>query len=141
MDQIKYNFPKSYDLARLPRLSVVTPSYNQGRFIEETIRSVLLQDYPNLEFIIIDGGSTDNTIEVIKKYETWLAYWVSESDRGQSHAINKGIIKATGEILFWLNSDDVVLPGAFKKIAGVFSDNPEIKMVIGQAKVIDAQGD
>lgn len=123
-----------------PKISVVTPSFNQGQFIEETIRSVLLQSYPNLELIIIDGGSTDNTQEIIKKYETWIKYWVSEPDRGQSHAINKGIGKATGEILFWLNSDDLVLPGTFALVAQVFSDNPETKMVIGQAKVINNEG-
>jgi glycosyltransferase involved in cell wall biosynthesis len=93
-----------------PRITIVTPSYNQGLFIEETIRSVLLQDYPNLEYIIIDGGSTDNSTEIIKKYETWLKYWVSEPDRGQSHAINKGFAHGTGEILAWLNSDDIYLP-------------------------------
>ena len=122
-----------------PKISVVTPSYNQAQFIEETIRSVLLQGYPNLEFIIIDGSSTDNTLEIIKKYEPWITYWVSEPDRGQSHAINKGIVKATGAILFWLNSDDLVLPGAFERVAKNFMDNPETKMVIGQVKVIDAQ--
>jgi glycosyltransferase involved in cell wall biosynthesis len=97
-----------------PRVSIVTPSYNQGQFIEETIRSVLLQVYPNLEYIIIDGGSTDNSVEVIKKYEPWLAYWVSEKDRGQSHAINKGFTRATGELAGWLNSDDIYFPGALK---------------------------
>jgi len=118
----------------------VTPSYNQGKFIEETIRSVLLQGYPNLEFIIIDGGSTDNTLEIIKKYEPWLSYWVSEPDRGQGHAINKGIKKATGEILFWLNSDDIVLPGAFRIVAKAFKANPKVSIVSGQAQVIDEKG-
>ena len=121
-----------------PKISVVTPSYNQGQFIEETIRSVLLQGYPNLEFIIIDGGSTDNTLEIIKKYEPWLAYWVSESDRGQSNAINKGINKASGKILFWLNSDDLCLLGAFHRIAGVFVAHPELRLVCGQARIIDS---
>src|SRR5215831_2991084 len=86
-----------------PRVSVVTPSYNQGQFIEETIRSVLLQGYPDLEFIIIDGGSSDQTLDIIRKYARWLAYWISEKDRGQSDAINKGFSKSTGRILNWLN--------------------------------------
>lgn len=124
-----------------PKISVVIPSYNQGQFIEETIRSVLLQGYPNLEFIIIDGGSTDNTIEIIKKYESWISYWVSESDRGQSHAINKGITSATGDILFWLNSDDIVLPGAFTRVAYEFLKCPETRIVIGQARVINEKGE
>lgn len=124
-----------------PKISVIIPSYNQGQFIEETIRSVLLQHYPNLEFIIIDGGSTDKTIEIIKKYEPSLSYWVSEPDRGQSHAINKGIVRTTGDILFWLNSDDFVLPGAFFRIAGEFIDFPETRMVIGQARVINSKGE
>src|SRR5947207_6789592 len=100
-----------------PRISIVTPSFNQGQFIEETIRSVLLQGYPNLEYIIIDGGSTDNTVGVIKKYEPWLAYWVSEKDRGQCDAINKGFARATGDIFAWLCSDDVYAPGALRRIA------------------------
>lgn len=94
-----------------PRISVVTPSLNQVKFIEQTIRSVIMQGYPNLEYIIIDGGSTDGSVEIIRKYENHLAYWVSEPDRGQSHAINKGFSRATGEILCWLNSDDYYFPG------------------------------
>lgn len=100
-----------------PRISIVTPSYNQGQFIEETIRSVLLQGYPNLEYIIIDGGSTDNSVEIIKKYEPWLAYWVSEKDDGQTFAIQKGMEVTNGEILNWLNSDDYLLPGALHSVA------------------------
>jgi glycosyltransferase involved in cell wall biosynthesis len=123
-----------------PRISIVTPSYNQGQFIEETIRSVLLQGYPNLEFIIIDGGSMDKTIEVIKKYEPWLASWVSEPDRGQSHAINKGIQRATGDILFWLNSDDLCLPDAFRSVAEAFQAHPGVALVTGQARQVDQQG-
>ena len=100
-----------------PKISIITPSYNQGKFIEETITSVLGQGYPNLEYIIIDGGSTDETIEVIKKYADKLKYWVSEKDNGQSHAINKGFALATGDIIGWLNSDDMYLPGALAHVA------------------------
>jgi glycosyltransferase involved in cell wall biosynthesis len=100
-----------------PRISIVTPSLNQGLFIEETIRSVLLQGYPDLEYIVIDGGSTDDSVEIIKKYERWLTFWVSERDRGQSHAVNKGFSKASGEIYSWLNSDDYLMPNALRNIA------------------------
>lgn len=107
-----------------PRMTVVTPSYQQGNFIEETIRSVLLQGYPNLEYFVIDGGSTDETVEIIRKYEPWLAGWVSEKDRGQSHAINKGFARATGNALAWLNSDDIYLPGAmFEAVRGLERTN------------------
>lgn len=92
-----------------PRITIVTPSYNYGRFIEETIRSVLLQSYPNLEYIIIDGGSTDNTVEIIKKYDKYITYWISEADQGQTDAINKGYQKGTGNIFSWLNADDSYL--------------------------------
>lgn len=102
---------------RWPKFSVVTPSYNQGEFLEETVRSVLLQGYPNLEYIVIDGGSTDNSVEIIKKYERWLAYWVSEKDKGQSEAVNKGFKRATGEIIGWLNSDDYYEKDIFGCIA------------------------
>lgn len=100
-----------------PRISIVTPSYNQGQFIEETIRSVLLQGYTNLEYIIIDGGSTDGSVEIIKKYEPWLSYWVSEKDRGQSHAINKGFERSSGDIMVWLNSDDIYFPAVLSLVA------------------------
>lgn len=100
-----------------PKISLVTPSYNQARFIEQTIHSVLLQGYPDLEYVIMDGGSTDGSVEIIKKYEKWLTYWVSEPDRGQSHAINKGLSKATGEIYSWLNSDDYLWENALRNIA------------------------
>lgn len=106
-----------------PKITVLTPNYNYGHYLEETIRSVLLQGYPNLEYIIIDGGSTDNSIEVIKKYEPWLTYWVSEPDRGQTHAINKGLEKATGEIFNWINSDDILMPGALFAIAKGMQDS------------------
>ena len=100
-----------------PRISIVTPSYNQGQYIEETIRSILLQGYPNLEYLIYDGGSTDGAIEVIRKYERWLDFWISEPDRGQADAINKGFRRATGTLLQWINSDDVLAPGALARVA------------------------
>lgn len=100
-----------------PAISIVTPSYNQGHFLEQTILSVIGQNYPRLEYIIIDGGSTDNSAAIIKKYEEKLHYWISEKDNGQSHAINKGFGKAGGDILMWLNSDDLLLPGVLHYIA------------------------
>lgn len=123
-----------------PKFTVVTPTYNQGQFIEKTIDSVLSQGYPNLEFIIIDGGSQDNTVEVIKKYEHHLAYWVSEPDRGQSHAINKGMAKATGDYLTWLNSDDWYLPGALQHMSEVLSANPDAGMVVGTGHMVNQAG-
>ena len=119
-----------------PKISIVTPSYNQGKFIEETIISVLGQNYPNLEYIIIDGGSKDNTIDIIKKYEPHLAYWVSEKDNGQSEAINKGFKKATGDIVAWLNSDDVLLPGALQQVAKAVTTGG-YDLVNGQTVIID----
>jgi glycosyltransferase involved in cell wall biosynthesis len=125
---------------KLLLISVVTPSYNQAQFLEETILSVLNQDYPYLEYIIIDGGSSDGSVDIVRKYEERLAYWVSEPDRGQSHALNKGIGRATGDILFWLNADDICLPGAFSKVAEAFSQQPPPRIVIGQAYIIDHEG-
>ncbi|MBD2001069.1 glycosyltransferase [Leptolyngbya sp. FACHB-541] len=125
----------------LPRISIITPSYNQGHFIEETIRSVLDQNYPNLEYIIIDGGSTDNTIEIIKKYESRITYWVSETDRGQTHAINKGITKATGGILAYLNSDDYYLPGTLFKVAEHFRQFPKTDLLHGRCRYVNEQGE
>lgn len=120
-----------------PRVSIVTPSYNQGEFIEETIRSVLLQGYPNLEYMLIDGGSTDGSVEIIRKYEPWLAYWVSEPDRGQSHAINKGLQRSAGEILAWLNSDDTYVPGAVARAAGYLQDHPDVGLVYGDCHMVN----
>ena len=123
-----------------PKISIVTPSYNQGRFIEECIRSVLLQGYPNLEYIIIDGGSTDETIDVIKKYEPWLAYWESEPDRGQSHAINKGLLKSTGRLFNWHNSDDVLTPNSLATTAAAMVKYPQAGYAHGYRIIIDDKG-
>ena len=123
-----------------PKISIVTPSYNQGRYVEETIRSVLAQNYPNLEYIIMDGGSTDNSVAIIKKYEPRLAYWVSEKDKGQADAIHRGFERATGEIIGWLNSDDYLLPGALKKVGKRFSAMPDLEFLVGGGIVVDDQG-
>lgn len=123
-----------------PRVSIVTPSYNQGQFLEETIRSVLLQGYPDLEYIIIDGGSTDESVEVIRGYEPWLAYSVSEPDGGQSEALNKGFAHTTGAILGWLNSDDRFRPGAIKLAAKALAANSHAGVVYGDCTLIDETG-
>jgi glycosyltransferase involved in cell wall biosynthesis len=127
------------DGAPWPRISIVTSSYNQGQFIEETIRSVLLQGYPNLEYIIIDGGSTDESAEVIRKYEPWLAYWVSEPDKGQADAINKGFAQATGSLIGWMNSDDLFTPSALCRLAEEHSQHPE-KILAGPVIDFDERG-
>ena len=108
---------------KYPKISIVTPSFNQGQYLEETILSVISQNYPNLEYIIIDGGSTDNSVKIIKNYEKHLAYWVSEPDMGQSDAINKGLSKCTGEFFNWLNSDDCLLPGSLHKLGQTIKGN------------------
>lgn len=118
--------PVLFDGQALPRITVVTPSFNQGQFIEQTIRSVLMQGYPNLEYMIFDGGSSDGSVETIRKYENHLAYWQSEPDRGQSHAINKGFKRSTGQIICWLNSDDYFLPDTLKTVAESLADGTGI---------------
>jgi len=115
---------------QLPRISIITPSFNQGQFIEETILSVINQNYPNLEYIIIDGGSSDNSVEIIRKYEKKLKYWVSEPDKGQSDAINKGAVFATGDLIAWINSDDMYLPDTFQIVAQAYSPWQN-RMIIG----------
>jgi glycosyltransferase involved in cell wall biosynthesis len=120
-----------------PKITVVTPSLNQARYLECTMRSVLLQGYPNLEYIVIDGGSTDGSVEIIRKYEKWLTYWVSEKDRGQSHAINKGFARATGEILGWLNSDDFFASHAFDILMGLRRRHPDAVGWVGACQAVD----
>ncbi len=114
-----------------PTLTVITPSYNQGRFLQETIDSVLSQGITDLEYIIVDGGSTDESVEVIKRHERHLAWWVSEKDRGQSHAINKGIARANGTWLAYLNSDDVYLPGALQSLLDALRAKPTARWIAG----------
>jgi glycosyltransferase involved in cell wall biosynthesis len=124
----------------LPRVTIVTPSYNQAEYLEKTILSVLNQDYPDIEYIIIDGGSTDGSVDIIKKFQHRLAYWVSEPDRGQSDAVNKGFKHATGRIFNWLNSDDLLMPSAVKIAVYYLMNNSDVGMVYGDRATIDEKG-
>lgn len=120
-----------------PKISIITPSYNQVEFLERTIKSVLDQNYPNLEYIIIDGGSTDGSVDIIKKYADRLAYWVSEADQGQTNAINKGLQIATGDWVAWQNSDDIFYPGSFASLAAASERCPDADLIIGDINLID----
>lgn len=120
-----------------PKISIVTPSYNQAPYLEETMLSVITQEYPALEYIVIDGGSTDHSREIIKKYEKHLCYWESKPDRGQSDAIKRGFQLATGSIIAWLNSDDFYEPGVLQYIAEIFMNEPEVGLVCGDRFVVD----
>lgn len=113
------------------KISIVTPSLNQAAFLEETIQSVINQHYPNLEYVVIDGGSTDGSVEIIKKYKKNLKYWVSEIDRGHGDALNKGFSHTTGEIMAWINSDDKYTPWAFKTVAEIFARHPDVMWITG----------
>ncbi len=128
------------EIQRWPRISVITPSYNQGQFLEECIASVFQQKYPELEFIIIDGGSTDESVRIIKQNEARLACWCSEPDEGQAAAINKGLRMATGELVAWLNADDFYLPGALTNVAQAYRDNPDASFYFGNGLRVDEQG-
>lgn len=127
-------------LSDVPRITVVTPSFNQALYLEATIRSVLDQNYPNLEYIVIDGGSTDGSTDILHRYSDYLTYWVSEKDQGQTDAINKGMARATGELRAYLNSDDVYLPGALERVAHAYREDPEADLIHGDCRVIDENG-
>ena len=123
-----------------PLISIITPSFNQAAFIEETLQSVLTQDYPAIEYIVIDGGSDDGSVAIIERYADQLAYWVSEADKGQADAINKGFARATGKYVAWLNSDDVYLPGAISSAVAALEKNPEVAFVYGNDRSVDGDG-
>jgi glycosyltransferase involved in cell wall biosynthesis len=124
----------------LPKISIVTPSFNQGDFLEETIRSVLEQDYPDLEYIIMDGGSTDRSVDIIRKYADRIAFWVSEPDAGQSDALRKGFSRATGEVFGWLNSDDTLAPGTLRRVGKFFAAHPDVDLTYGNMYLVDPSG-
>jgi len=117
---------------QLPRISIVTPSFNQGKYLEETIKSIIDQNYPNLEYIVMDGGSTDNSLDILKKYQNYLTYWESHPDNGQADAIHRGFTHATGDILCYINSDDYFLPDALWEVARTYINNPSLKWMAGE---------
>jgi len=124
-----------------PLVSIVTPSFNQARFLKETIQSVIQQDYPHIEYLIVDGGSTDGSLDIIQSHSKQIAWWISEPDLGQTDAINKGFSHANGQIFAWLNSDDTYLPQAISQAVDYLQANPEIGMVYGNANLIDEKGE
>jgi glycosyltransferase involved in cell wall biosynthesis len=123
-------------MSALPSISIVVPNFNGGATIGKTLQSLVDQGYPRLEIIVVDGGSTDNSVEVIRLYEKHIAWWVSEKDRGQSHAINKGFARCTGEIVNWLCSDDTLEPGALHTVGRAFAESPDIDVVVGDCRVV-----
>ncbi|MGR9107477.1 MAG: glycosyltransferase family 2 protein [Gammaproteobacteria bacterium] len=137
---MRIDTPASGKNTSLPKVSIITPSYNQVRFLEQTILSVLHQNYPNIEYIVIDGGSTDGSVEIIKKYENHIDYWISEPDGGQSQAINKGMLQATGDIVAWLNSDDLYFPNAVSQAVEEFRRKPDLALFYGNCVFIDEHG-
>lgn len=127
-------------MSQWPRITIVTPSYNQGFFLEETIRSIIFQGYDNLEYFVIDGGSSDNSVNIIQKYSEKIDWWVSEKDNGQTDAINKGFARATGELLCWINSDDVLLPGCLHAVAHCYSKQRQPDLIHTNYVYIDHNG-
>jgi glycosyltransferase involved in cell wall biosynthesis len=125
----------------IPKISIITPSFNQGTFIEQTITSILDQNYANLEYVIIDGGSTDNTVEIIKKYNKHITYWISEKDNGQSHAINKGIRLISGEYFNWINSDDYLEKGSLKAISEIIEKEQNVLAICGYCRLFSEEND
>jgi glycosyltransferase involved in cell wall biosynthesis len=123
-----------------PLVTIVTPSYNQAPYLEAAMRSVLEQDYPHIEYIVIDGGSTDGSVEIIRKHAGRLAYWISEKDRGQTDALNKGLARANGDVLAWINSDDTYEPGAVREAVECMQQHPDMGLVYGDANFIDDDG-
>lgn len=128
-------------MKKLPTISIVTPSYNQGDYLEQTMKSVLDQQYPHFEYIVMDGGSTDNSVEIIKQYASQLTYWESHPDKGQTDAISRGFLKATGDILYYLNSDDILLPGALELVGQWFMSHPNEHWVTGGMFFIGSNND
>lgn len=127
-------------MTSFPLVSIITPSFNQARFLEKTITSVLEQDYPNIEYLVADGSSTDGSVDLIKKYANKLAWWVSEKDNGQAEAINKGLSRAKGEIVAWINSDDYYMPGAISSAVKALEAHPDCGMVFGDQRVVNETG-
>lgn len=122
------------------KTSIIVPSYNQGHFIKETLDSILSQNLPDFELIIIDGGSKDKSVSIIKDYEPYITYWVSEPDHGQSHAINKGFERCTGDIICWLNSDDLFMPDTLKEVSAIFESHPELDFILGETEMFNKNG-
>ena len=127
-------------MPEFPLVTIVSPSFNQARFLEATLRSVLDQDYPRIEYLVVDGGSTDGSVEIIRRYADHLDWWISEKDSGQSEAINKGLRRARGQFVGWLNSDDIYLPGAVSAAVKVFQSHPEAGLIYGDALAIGTDG-